>query len=63
MEEIDLKIQDIFQILKDRWKIIAGIATGITLFVSVMNFFIIKPVYEANTKVFIGKEENNNAKI
>ena len=26
-----------------------------------MNFFVIKPVYEVNTKVFIGKEEANYA--
>ena len=39
----------------------AGIATAITLFVGVMSFFVIKPVYEVNTKVFIGKEESKDA--
>jgi len=62
MEEMDLQIQDVFRILKNRWKIIVGIATAITLFVAVMSFFVIKPVYEVNTKVFIGKDEVNGAK-
>lgn len=61
MEEMDLKIQDVFIILKNRWKIIAGIMVVITLFVAVISFFVIKPVYQVNTKVFIGKEEYNNA--
>lgn len=62
MEEMDLQIQDVFRILKNRWKIIVGIATAITLFVAVMSFFVIKPVYEVNTKVFIGKDEVSGAK-
>jgi capsular polysaccharide biosynthesis protein len=61
MEEMDLKIQDVFRILKDRWKIVVGVATAIALFVAVMSFFVIKPVYEVNTKVFIGKEEVKDA--
>jgi len=62
MEEMDLTIQDVFRILKNRWKIVVGIVTAITLFVTVMSFFVIKPSYEVNTKVFIGKEEAIDAK-
>lgn len=61
MEEMDLRIQDVFTILKNRWKIILGITVAITIFVAVMSFFVIKPVYEVNTKVFIGKEEATDA--
>ena len=61
MEEIDFKIQDLFIILRNRWKVVVGIATAITLFVGVISFFVIKPVYEVNTKVFIGKEEAKDA--
>ncbi|OOM75823.1 capsular polysaccharide type 8 biosynthesis protein cap8A [Clostridium puniceum] len=60
MEEMDLEIQNVFTILKNRWKTIAGITAIITVFVAIISFFIIKPVYEVNTKVFIGKEENKN---
>jgi len=62
MEEMDLEIRDVFRILKNRWKIIVGIAIAITLFVAVISFFVIKPAYEVNTKVFIGKGEVNGAK-
>lgn len=62
MGEVDLEIRDIFKILKNRWKIIAVITTIITIFVAVMSCFIIKPVYEANTKVFIGKEQIKDVK-
>ena len=62
MEEVDLRIQDIFKILKNRWKIIVGIATAITLFVAIISFFVIKPAYEVTTKVFIGKDEVSGAK-
>lgn len=62
MEEMDVKIQDVFKILKKRWKTVVGITFAITLFVGLMSFFVIKPIYEVNTKVFIGKEETNDAK-
>jgi capsular polysaccharide biosynthesis protein len=62
LEEMDLKIQDVLGILKNRWRTVAVVVAVITLFVSVMSFFIIRPVYEVNTKVFIGKEENENSK-
>ena len=61
MEEMEFKIEDIFKILKRRWKIIAGITVGITLIVTLVSFYVITPVYEVNSKVFIGKEETNNA--
>lgn len=60
MEEMELKIEDIFEILKRQWKIIAGITVGITLIVTVVILFVITPVYEVNSKLFIGKEETNN---
>lgn len=59
MEEVEFKIQDIFQILKSRWKMVATITAAITLCTALLSFFVIKPVYEVNTKVFIGKEESN----
>lgn len=62
MEEMDLEIQDIFRILKNRWKTIVGITTIITLLVGAISFFVIKPVYEVNTKVFIGKDETKDVK-
>jgi capsular polysaccharide biosynthesis protein len=58
MEEKEIKIQDIFKILKSKWPIIVGAAITIATFIGLMSFFLIKPVYQANTKVFIGKEDS-----
>ncbi|MDR3595768.1 Wzz/FepE/Etk N-terminal domain-containing protein [Clostridium sp.] len=60
MEEIDVRIQDIFTILKNRWKIIFGVTFIITLIVTIMSFYVITPVYQVSAKVFIGKEETND---
>jgi capsular polysaccharide biosynthesis protein len=66
MEEIDVRIQDVFTILKNRWKIILGVTFIITLIVTIMSFYVITPVFQVSAKVFIGKEEtadpnyNNN---
>ncbi len=62
MEEMDVKIQDVLKILKKRWKTVIGTVFIITLFVAIMSFYVIRPIYEVNTKVFIGKEETNDAK-
>lgn len=66
MEEMEISIQEIFMILKSRWKIIFGVTFIITLIVTLVSFFAITPVYEVSAKVFIGKEQavdpnyNNN---
>lgn len=62
MEEMDLEIKDILKILKNRWKVIVGITTIITLIVVVMSLFVIKPVYNVSTKVFIGKDATKDVK-
>lgn len=62
MEEVDLEIHDIVRILKSRWKVIVGITTIITLLVGLISFFVIKPVYKVNTKLFIGKSQTYDVK-
>lgn len=42
--------------MKKRRKIIALITLLFTLASAILSFFVIKPKYEANTKLFIGKE-------
>ena len=59
MEEQVISISEIFEALKKRWILIVSITLVATLISGVLSFFIIKPTYEASTKVFIGKEENN----
>ena len=58
MEEQVISIEEIFEALKKRWKMIVLITVLATVISGVLSFFVIKPVYEASTKVFIGKEES-----
>lgn len=66
MEEEVIRIDDLIQALKKRWVMIVTITLLATLISGLVSFFLIKPQYEASTKLFIGKEEgadeayNNN---
>lgn len=57
MEEQVISIGEILESLKKRWKMIVIITLSATLLSGVISFFVLKPQYEASTKVFIGKEE------
>ncbi|WP_300256857.1 Wzz/FepE/Etk N-terminal domain-containing protein [Clostridium sp.] len=63
MEENTISLQEIAYALKKRWKLIAIITIAATLVSAILSFFVIKPQYEASTKLFIGKQETqeNNA--
>ncbi|MCR1951948.1 Wzz/FepE/Etk N-terminal domain-containing protein [Clostridium sp. DSM 100503] len=56
MEEQLISIEEIIRILKKRRRIIVIITLLCTLASAVLSFFVIEPEYEANTKLFIGKE-------
>ena len=59
MEVRVISISEIFEVLKKRWLLLVSITLVATLISIILNLFVIKPVYETSTKVFIGKEENN----
>lgn len=61
MDRDRLKIGDIINILKRRWKVIASITLITTIFSIVFSFYIVSPKYEATTKVFIGKQNSSNS--
>lgn len=63
MEENTISLQEIAYALKKRWKLIVLITIAATLVSAILSFFVIKPQYEATTKLFIGKQESqdNNA--
>ncbi|MDK0864085.1 Wzz/FepE/Etk N-terminal domain-containing protein [Clostridium perfringens] len=63
MEENTISLQEVAYALKKRWKLIALITIVATLVSAILSFFVIKPQYEASTKLFIGKQESqdNNA--
>lgn len=61
MEENTISLQEIAYALKKRWKLIALITIGATLISAILSFFVIKPQYEATTKLFIGKQETQGS--
>ena len=60
MEEQVIRLDELFEALKKRWLMIVSITLIATIIAAVFNFFIIKPQYEASTKVFIGKDGGEN---
>lgn len=58
MNEENINIKEIFESLKKRYKLIIAITLGFTIISIILSFFIIKPKYEANAKLFIGKQES-----
>lgn len=60
MDEQVISIGEIFESLKKRWLMIVAITIAAAVAAGIFSFFIIKPQYEASTKVFIGKEEGSD---
>ena len=61
MEEQVISLSEIFEVLKKRWIMIVAITLTATIISGVLSFFVIDPVYETSTKVFVGKEESDDA--
>lgn len=57
--EMTLDLKDFFHIIKKRIKLIFIITITCTLISGILNFFVIKPTYEAKTSIVIGKSDNN----
>lgn len=60
MEEQVIRLDELFEALKKRWIMIVVITLLTTVASAIFSFFVIKPQYEASTKVFIGKDEGEN---
>ncbi len=61
MEEQVISLSEIFEAIRKRWIMIVAITLTATIISGVLSFFVIDPVYETSTKVFIGKEESDDA--
>ena len=60
MEEQVIRLDELFEALKKRWLMILSITLIATILSAALSFFVIKPEYEASTKVFIGKDESDS---
>lgn len=54
-----IRLDELFEALKKRWLMIVSITLIATIISATLSFFVIKPQYEASTKVFIGKDESD----
>lgn len=61
MEQKVIKLDEILEAFKKRWLMIVSITLIFTIISAILSFFVIKPKYEASTKIFIGKEEGDNS--
>ena len=61
MEEQVISLSEILEALKKRWLLIAIITVLCTGIAAGVSMFVIDPIYETSTKLFIGKDENVNA--
>ena len=59
MEEQVISLSEILDALKRKWLLIAVITVLCTGIAAGVSIFVIEPVYETSTKLFIGKEENS----
>jgi capsular polysaccharide biosynthesis protein len=60
VEDQLINLEELFEALRKRWLMIVSIALIATIISAILSFFIIKPKYEATTKVFIGKDESGD---
>lgn len=60
MEEEIISLSEIFEALKKKWLMITTITLLCTMISALVSIFVIKPMYETSTKLFIGKEENTS---
>lgn len=61
MKDETIRIEDIINDLKSKWQMIVIIMLSTTIIAAAASFFLIKPKYEASTKLFIGKEANSQS--
>ncbi|MDU4892206.1 MAG: Wzz/FepE/Etk N-terminal domain-containing protein [Clostridium sp.] len=57
LEEEVISIGEVLESLKKRWKLIFICTLTVTILVTVVTLFFIKPKYETSTKLFVGKEQ------
>lgn len=59
VEEQVISLSEILEALRKRWLLIAVITILCTGIAATLSIFVIEPVYETSTKLFIGKEQNS----
>lgn len=60
MNQENIRMQDIVDAIKSRWQLIVSVTLVSVIVASFWTFFLVKPKYEASTKLFIGKESTED---
>lgn len=56
-----LDLIDYWRIIRKRWRLIVVLPIIVTLTAAILNFFVLKPVYEATATVIVGRQANSQA--
>lgn len=59
MEET-ISIQDIFKILKKRWKLIMLLTLIAALISGTISYFLLTPVYQSSTQILVNQKQSEN---
>ncbi|MFE4142780.1 YveK family protein [Peribacillus sp. YIM B13472] len=59
MEET-ISIEDIFQTLKKRWKLIMLLTLSVALISGTISYFLLTPVYESSTQILVNQKQSEN---
>lgn len=60
MNEENIRFDDVINAIKKGWRIIVVTTLAFTIAAIVINFFFIEPQYKAYTKLFVGKDRNED---
>lgn len=55
VEDDEISLKEVFEIIKKRFKAIAAITVICVLIASIVTFFVLKPEYESNVTLMVGK--------
>lgn len=60
MEDQNISFKDLINIIRKRFKLIYFITIVSVLIMTIVNLFLVTPVYEVSTMVFVGKSASDN---
>jgi capsular polysaccharide biosynthesis protein len=58
---MEIELKDYIRILRKRMVLIIAMVLALTMTTAIVSVFVMKPVYEASTKIIVTKSEKNNA--
>lgn len=63
MQEETISLQDIFKVLKKRFKLIISITLGAMLIATIISFFILTPIYQGSTQILVTQTKQSDQQM